>query len=213
MKDASSEGGSHFNSRHESPAESDSEPLNPKERQLNPKHMKCLTKNQIEFDLELCQNIDKPTLQLLYQRYCAVNNIHRQVDQMTKDRTWKGVSITKTEIIGLFVAKTTWHKSYRTQMPAAETHNNMRAWLTEAEDAPSDADLWGDAKDHYTLKDLDDWLKKKAGKKAKVVKKVGVRAIAAGKAKANVAQSSGKGKEKEQEPKAKKSHKKKSTTG
>jgi len=98
-------------------------------------------------------------------------------------------------------------------MPAAETHNNMRAWLTEAEDAPSDADLWGNTKDHYTLKDLDDWLKEKAGKKVKVVKKVGVRAIAAGKAKANVAQSSGKGKEKEQEPKAKKSHKKKSTTG
>jgi len=156
--------------------------------------------------------MDKPTLQLLYQRYCAANDIYRQVDQMVKARTWKGATITKTDVIGLFVAKTTWHTSYRVQFPAAEKHNNMRAWLTEAEDAPSDADLWGDTKDHHTLKDLDGWLKE-AGQKGKVVKKVAKRAIGGGKAKATVSQSSGKGKEKEkeEEPKAKRSHKKKST--
>ena len=134
---------------------------------------------------------------------------------MAKDRTWKGATITKTEVIGLFVAKTTWHASYCIQFPAAEKHNNMRAWLTEAEDAPFDADLWGDTKDHHTLKDLDGWLKKKAGKKGKVVKKIAKRAIAAGKAKTAVSQSNGKEKEKEkeEEPKAKRSHKKKSTTG
>jgi len=177
--------------------------------------MKCLQKNKIQFDRDLCQNTDKPTLQFLYQRYCAANDIYRQVDQMAKDRTWKGTTITKTEVIGLFVAKTTWHASYRIQFPAAEKHDNMRAWLTEAEDAPSDADLWGDTKDHHTLKDLDGWLKEKAGPKGKAVKKVAKRAIGGGKAKATVSQSSGKGKEKEkekeEEPKAKRSHKKKST--
>jgi hypothetical protein len=111
-------------------------------------------------------------------------------------------------------------------MPAAEKHDDMRAWLTEAENAPSDADLWGDTKDHHTLKDLDDWLK---AKKGKAVKKAPGKVIAAGKAKANVSKSTGKGKEKEEEPKPSKStgkgkekeeepkparsHKKKSTTG
>lgn len=205
---ASSQGGSGLNSRPDSPSESaSSEPSKRKERQLNPKHLKCLARNQIEFDHDLCQNIDKPTLQVLYQRYCAVNDIHRQVDEMIKDRTWKGASITKTEVVTLFVAKTTWHNFYRVQMPAAEKQEDMRAWLTEADDAPSDADLWGEARDLYTLKDLDSWLKEKVGKKGKVVKK--------GKAKVEINQSTAKGKEKEvaPEPKAVRSHKKKLTTG
>lgn len=80
-------------------------------------------------------------------------------------------------------------------MPDAKKQDDMRAWLTEADNAPSDADLWGKARDHYTLKDLDSWLKEKVGKKGKVVKKV------TGKGK-------GKGNEKEEvapEPKAVKS--------
>lgn len=179
-----------------------SEPSHLKERQLNPNHLKRLARNQIEFDRDLCQNIEKPTLQILYQRYCAVNDIHRQVDEMIKGRTWKGPSITKTEVVTLFVAKTTWHNFYRVQMPAAEKQDDMRAWLTEADEGPSDVDLWGEARDHYTLRDLDSWLKEKVGKKGKVVKNV------TGKGK-------GKGKEKEvaPEPKAVKSHKRKSTTG
>ena len=80
---------SRFNSCHKSLAqsESDSEPLNIKEHQLNPKHMKCLQRNKIQFDHDLCQNIDKPMLQFLYQRYCATNNIYCQVDQMAKGQT------------------------------------------------------------------------------------------------------------------------------
>lgn len=133
---------------------------------------------------------------------------------MTKDRTWKGATVTKTEIIELFIAKTTWHSSYRLQMPAAEKHDNMRAWLTETDDVPSDADLWGDTKDYHSLKDLDGWLKeKKTEKKGNVVKKAPGKVVAAGKAKANISQGTGKGKEKEEEPKPTKSHKKKSTTG
>ena len=177
-------------------------------------------RNKIDFDQELCQNINKPTLQVLYQRYCAVNDVQRQVDQMIKDRTWKGPAITKTDVTNVFVAKTTWFNFYNTQMPAAEKQDDMIAWLTEADDAPSDADLWGEAKDHYTLTDLDNWLTKKLGKKAKVVKKVTGKKVtgkAVAKGKANVTASGstdkGKGKEKEVVPKAAKSHKKKPTTG
>jgi len=191
-----------------------SEPSKPKERALNQKHLKGLAKNKIEFDINLCQNIDKPTLQVLYQRYCTVNSTYRQVDQMIKDRTWKGPTITKTEITTLFVAKTTWHSYYRVQMPAAEKQDDMRAWLTKANDAPSDADLWGVASDHYTLKDLDNWLKERVGKKGKVVKKATGKAAVKGKAKV---ESTAKGKEKKVEPEPKvakaKSHKKKLTTG
>jgi hypothetical protein len=96
-------------------------------------------------------------------------------------------------------------------MLAAEKQEDMLAWLTDANNALSDADLWGKARDHYTLKDLDNWLKEKVGKKGKVVKKVTGKAIVKGKAKVNANQGTAKGKEKEVAPKAAKSHKKKST--
>ena len=164
---------------------------------------------------------------------------------MIKNRTWKGAKLTKTEIVGLFVAKTTWHNSYLLQMPAAEAHEDMRAWLAEEDGALSEADVWGDAKIHHTLKDLDSWLKIKAGKTVETTKKVEKKAVVKGKAGKAVAKGTagkavakgkagkavakgaakaketGKGKEKkveseeepEVQPKAKKSHKKKSTTG
>ena len=193
-----------MHSHPESPDESGAESLKPKECHLNQSHLKCLERNKIDFDHELCQHIEKPTLQFIYRRYCTVNDIHCEVDQKVKDRTWKGSLITKTDITNLFVAKTTWHNLYHTQMPAAEKYDDMLAWLTDAEDAPSDIDLWGVAKDHYTLKDLDLWLKEKAGKKGKAALK--------GKAKAEVGEGTGKGKEKEKS-KSEHSHKKKPKTG
>jgi len=112
-------------------------------------------------------------------------------------------------------------------MPSAEKQEDMRAWLTEEKDALSDAELWSDIKDHYTLKDLDNWLKQKTGKKAKVVKKAVGKEIVKKQAKVDIskgkgqAKSSGvgkqvqvkdsdKGKQKEIRPRV---HRKKSTIG
>lgn len=182
---------------------------------MSQKHLKSLNKNHIEFDRGLCQFIDKPTLQLLYQRYCAVNDIRRQIDQKIKDRTWKGTALTKVDVIELFVSRSIWYAWYSMQMRDAENNKDMRAWITGADDAPSDENLWGTIKDHRTLTDLDGWLKAKAGIKPTTVKKVAVKgkATVKGKAKANVSQGTGKGKEKEVEPKAARSHKKKPATG
>jgi len=182
---------------------------------LSQKHLKSLNKNHIEFDRGLCQFIDKPTLQLLYQRYCAVNDIRRQIDQKIKDRTWKGTALTKVDVIELFVSRSIWYAWYSMQMRDAENNKDMRAWITGADDAPSDENLWGTIKDHRTLTDLDGWLKAKAGIKPTTVKKVAVKGktTVKGKAKANVSQGTGKGKEKEVEPKAARSHKKKPATG
>jgi len=144
---------------------------------------------------------------------------------MNKDQTWKGPTLTKTEIVNVFVARTTWFNYYHIQFKEAEKKDDMNAWLTEADDAPSDADLWGEAKDRYTLMDLDNWVTKRVGKKpqvvkkvagkAQVVKKVAGKASVKGKGNVNASQSTdkGKGKEKQVVPKPVKSHKKKPTTG
>jgi hypothetical protein len=234
MRYPSSDGNSHPNSHSNSPSESEaSDAPKVKEHQINAKHLKCLARNGVEFDLALCQNIDKPTLQMLYQRYCTVNNICCQVDKMRKEKSWKGATLTKSEIIKLFVAKTTWHNYYHVQMPSAEKQEDMRAWITGEMDAPSDADIWGGVKDHYTLKDLDKWLEQKVGKKPQVVNKGMGKDIVKGKAKMDVRQEkeqtkssgaekqmqvkgSGKGKQKEvgkQKEIVPRVHKKKVTTG
>ena len=70
----------------------------------------------------------------------------------------------KTEIIGLFVAKTTWHNSYAKLFPTAEGYEDMLALEGES-DCKSDLELWGVTKSKYTLADLGEWLKKQKGKK------------------------------------------------
>ncbi|KAF8809167.1 hypothetical protein BYT27DRAFT_7285400, partial [Phlegmacium glaucopus] len=154
-----------------------------KSRRLDQKLITLLTDNGIEFDHDLCQNIDKPSLQIIYQRYCAVNEINCQIDYMKKERTWIGFTPTKTDITNLFVAKTTWHSSYATRIPAAEKHEDMRAWLAEEVGCVSEEELWGEVKNNYTMKDLEEWLEKKDGKKVKVVKKGEAKYIVKGKEK------------------------------
>ena len=186
---------------------------------MNQKHLKSLNKNHIEFDRDLCQIIDKPTLQLLYKRYCAINDIRRQIDQKIKDRTWKGAALTKVDVIELFVNRSIWYAWYSMPMRAAENNKDMRAWITEADDAPSDENIWGTIKDHRTLTDLDGWLKAKTGIKPTMVMKVKGKAAVKGKetvkgkANANTSQGTGKEKEKEVKPKVARSHKKKPATG
>jgi len=194
------------------PSEASSDP---KSRRIDQKLVVLLSDNGIGFDSNLCQNIEKPSLHIIYQRYCAVNDINRQIDHMRKDRTWVGLAPTKTEITNLFVAKTTWHNSYAAKLPAAEKHEDMRAWLADEVGCVSDADLWGEEKEIYGIKDLESWLEEKDGKKSKVVKKMNAKDIVKekGKANANATQkeSSAKGKEKEKKPKATKALNKKKT--
>jgi hypothetical protein len=125
----------------------------------------------------------------------------------------------RTEIIELFVAKTTWHHTYAKIIPRALEYEDMEAWLKDDSDSLSALELWGyEPHLRYTTADLKDWLdsedKKKSMKKpaAKGVK--ATKAVQKGKAKESQVASesgsgSGKGKEKAKESVGgKKSHKK-----
>ncbi|KAF8809170.1 hypothetical protein BYT27DRAFT_7210463 [Phlegmacium glaucopus] len=59
----------------------------------------------------------------------------------------------------------------------------MRAWLAEEVGCVSEEELWGEVKNNYTMKDLEEWLEKKDGKKVKVVKKGEAKYIVKGKEK------------------------------
>lgn len=177
------------NSRPDTP-----EPLEHKGRRIDESIVRSLASHGIEIDRGLCAHVDKPSLHLIYQRYCAVNEIHNKVSKMKDNKTWKGLVPSQTEIINLFVAKSTWYKQYSNRIPAAERHEEMRAWLAEEPDCVDDEELWGETKDKYTIIELEKWLDLKDGVKKKVVKKAQAKDIAKAKQK-----NTGKGKEKEQE--------------
>ena len=116
----------------------------------------------------LCYDTN-PTLQVMYQRYAHINEIQAKISDMVAERKWPadlGKYPNKTELIGLFVAKTTWHNSYAKVFPMAEGYEDMLAWLEGDSDRKSDVDLWGTTKSRYTIADLGEWLKKQKGKKA-----------------------------------------------
>ncbi|KAF8804003.1 hypothetical protein BYT27DRAFT_7259456 [Phlegmacium glaucopus] len=157
----------------------------------------------------------KPVLEKATQLHASiiVNEIHHQIDHLRKERPWADSTPTKAEIINLFVAKTTWHSSYATSISAAKKHEEMRAWLAEEVGCVSEEELWDEAKDNYTMKDLEDWLEKKDGKKVKVVKKGKAKDIVKGKEQADISME-GKVTEKgKQKKEVTKSQNKKKSTG
>jgi ABC-type antimicrobial peptide transport system permease subunit len=185
--------------------------------QLNENLIALLADNGIKVNHDICQNIEKPPLHIVYLRYISAHEILRQIDLMQKDQTWVESRPTKMDIINLFVARSTWHKQYATKIPAAEKHEDMRSWLAEEVGCLSDLELWGEKKDNYVMKDLEEWLEKKDGKKTKVVSSAKAKDIKKGNKEATMntdnskakVQGSTKGKEKQEEPKATTQHKKK----
>ncbi|KAF8800501.1 hypothetical protein BYT27DRAFT_7021576, partial [Phlegmacium glaucopus] len=120
----------------------------------------------------LCYDMN-PTLQVMYQRYIHIHEIQAKISDMVSERVWPrelGKSLNQTDIIGLFVAKTTWHNSYAKLFPVAEGCEDMRAWL-EGDGVKSDLEVWGVVKSKYTVGDLAEWVKGLKGKKKPAVKK------------------------------------------
>lgn len=160
----------------------------------------------IRIDCHLCYDTN-PMLQVIYKCYTVANQVILQVADIINDRSWAkelGKPPNQTEIVRLFVAKTTWHQTYAKLLPHAEGYEDMCSWLEDS-DTCSDQELWGETKSRYTISDLSDWVnsKDKASKKWK------------GKEKEKEASWSAKEKVKEK-PKvvseSKKSHKKKTGT-
>ena len=111
----------------------------------------------------------KPTLQVMYQHYTHVNKIYARVLDMINERTWpkelEKAPNQKTDIVSLFVARTTWHNTYVKILPLVEEYEDMQAWLEENPDCKSDLQIWGVIKSKYTIGDLTEWFQKQKGQK------------------------------------------------
>jgi hypothetical protein len=111
-----------------------------------------------------------PTLPIMYQRYIHGTQLWGQISDMVNERIWPkalGKAPNHTEVVLLFVAKTTWHEPYARVFPLVDGYEDMQAWLEEDANRKSDLQVWKVIKTKYTIKDLEDWLKKQKGKKPK----------------------------------------------
>jgi hypothetical protein len=56
-------------------------------------------------------------------------------------------------------SKTFWYDYIRKYFPRVSGYSEMVAWLENAEDAPSDFEVWGVEKAQYGFVDLEVWLR------------------------------------------------------
>jgi len=71
--------------------------------------------------------------------------------------TWPkklGKAPNHTEVVSLFVARTTWHNSYVKVFPLVEEYEDMQSWLDGSDDCKSDLQIWGVVKSKYAVGDL-----------------------------------------------------------
>jgi hypothetical protein len=70
---------------------------------------------------------------------------------------------TATELIEIFVAKSTWYSAYRTAFSeVARNYPDMQAYLDGEDSRPTDQEIWGyNQPEGYSLTDLNKWLAEK----------------------------------------------------
>jgi len=143
------------------------------ERVLDKKLLEKLQAAGLVIKDSLCYDM-KPTLQVMYQHYTCINEIYARVLDIVSEQTWPkelGKAPNQTDIVNLFVARTTWHNIYVKILPLVEEYEDMQAWLEENSDCKSDLQIWGVVKSKYTIGDLTEWLQKQKSKKIRSTEK------------------------------------------
>jgi hypothetical protein len=109
----------------------------------------------LDIDPLLCDdnNSDKGLI-LAYAKWKAIQDAYKRLQAMV----WHGTKPNYGSIISLFVSSSMFYSHYK-HFNDAVKYPAMVEWLEEREDRPSDMDLWGKEKSHYTFSDLTKWLK------------------------------------------------------
>jgi hypothetical protein len=134
-----------------------------------------------------------------YEQWKAYYEADAAITALVNDGTWAQKPPGAT-IIEIFVAKSTWYKSYVPAFSSVGNYPELLKWLNQDQDALSGAELFGVEKPLYTFSDIMDFYarakvkkeKRKAGPEKDPKEKSGKRAKKAEKGK-NKAGSSNKG--------------------
>ncbi|KAM6490830.1 hypothetical protein JOM56_013699 [Amanita muscaria] len=95
-------------------------------------------------------------VRLSYAKYKACLNAQETLGLKIKDGTWPS-SVKKptiTQIIEIFVSKTSWHKYMTKAFHDISHHAGLKAWLEDEAGGPTDIVVWGKNQATYTISDL-----------------------------------------------------------
>ncbi|KIJ96298.1 hypothetical protein K443DRAFT_107478, partial [Laccaria amethystina LaAM-08-1] len=111
------------------------------------------------------KNISNPPLLLAFEKYKHYCQASNTLDTMRSDgsRPDNCHKPTATELIEIFVAKSTWYSAYRKAFSeVARNYPDMQAYLDGEDSCPSDQEIWGyNQPEGYSLTDLNKWLAEK----------------------------------------------------
>jgi hypothetical protein len=62
--------------------------------------------------------------------------------------------------VEIFIVRTTWFQNYEKMFPLLDKFSDVKLWLEDSPDTPSDLDVWGFKKVNYTFKDLLDLVER-----------------------------------------------------
>ena len=102
----------------------------------------------------LTTEAQKLGLRQYYARYQACITAQHEVESRATAGTWPGAKPTKTQVVEIFVSKSTYHDYMTKAFDDIDNYPVLKDWLEAREDSPSDLDVWGTQKSLYTFSDL-----------------------------------------------------------
>ena len=112
-------------------------------------------------------------LRVAYSKYLAIQDMAERVTQMELAGTWTHKKPTLEDIVRVYMSRSGYFNCPKQHFPRVHLIPEMKRWLENAKDGPSDVDVWGDNKPSYQILDLHDpsGSKKKEKKVTKGKKK------------------------------------------
>jgi len=109
---------------------------------------------------------EKGDIRMAYSKYIVIKNAVKQLNQMKSAGVWTDKLPTLQEISGIFVSKSAFFSNHKRVFPNVTFLPEMEKWLLNGDDAPEDAEVWGNAK--HTFDNLDKILKSHGAPSASV---------------------------------------------
>ena len=120
---------------------------------------------------------DNVSLSFAWSKYKAHNAAEHLLKKIVAEGQWPSAypNLSQTQLIEVFIAKSSWHATYKPVFSRVSSYQEMVDWLENADDCMEDSELWGEKKSNYTFVDLTNWLNakdswEKSKKKAVAVK-------------------------------------------
>ena len=117
----------------------------------------------------LAKNHNGADLHMAYTKYIAIQDAIKQLSKLNTAGLWPTKKMPSLDtIVGVFMSKSAYHTNYSKVFAAVVKHPEMEKWLQNADDAPADAEVWGEYRPSFeNLKKIVMQQKQKKGSKGK----------------------------------------------